>query len=328
MDILIIDIGCTHLKSIIYRAGSIIDKRVVETPDNASDIMHYASYFANLALQDGFEISGIIPMSFSESVITESLDGDLTLYGVYPDVPQCLRLPYELTGYPNVFKGVLTILRHLKSQNMKLHRALPVSAMVAVQLTGNTLWCMWDHMHASNTGLYGNGKWLDEVNDYSDWIYTRHTGCPFKSVVGNFAGTDIPVFLGGHDSLFAMYPKPFAYISCGTYLTASQPSEFMVEPKEDYWRNVRYVQDVNGVYHRQLCMKSTGKIDRNQIVEIRHFLTTDEVIVFGSYAQEMSEVLYDYAFQTTIVQDQQFIGAGKAAERGVYDRQSIGANAA
>lgn len=327
MDILILDIGCTHLKSIIYRAGSIIYQHVVETPDNASDIMHYASYFADLALQDGFELSGIIPMSFSESVITESPNGELTLYGVYPDVPSVSRPSYEQTGYPyDVFKGVCMTLPHLKSSGQQLHRVLPVSAMIAVVLAANHSWKMWDHMHASNTGLYGNGKWLPEAEQYSDWIYLEHTGSPFRSCVGSYEG--IPVLLGGHDTLFAMYPKSFAYISCGTYITASQPQSFMVEAKEGWEKNVRWVQDVNGVYHRQLCMKSTGKIDHNQIIEICHFLSTDNVLVFGSYAQEMSEVLVDYAFSPVVVEDQQFIGAGRAAELGIRNYQNIGSAAA
>lgn len=329
MDILIIDIGCTHSKSLIYRAGKIIDKQVVSTPDDAQGIVDISTQFVNKALSDGYELSGVIPMSFSESVIAEGEDGSLTLYGVYPNVPDCPRPPYEITGYPfEVFKGVCTILPYLKSTGQKIKRALPVSATVAVQLTGNTLWQMWDHMHASNTGLYGAGEWLNEADIYSDWIYMEHTGYPFKATVGVIPNTWIPVFLGGHDSLFGIHPNAQAYVSCGTYITASQPSEFMSEVKEDYWRNVRYVQDVNGQYHRQLCMKSTGQIDHNQIVKIRQFLSTDDVLVFGSYALDLAHVLVDYGFYPVVVENQQFYGAGKAAEQGIYDRQNIGANAA
>lgn len=328
MDILIIDIGCTHSKSIIYRAGKIIDKHVVDTPQDAQGIVDTAKLFVDKAISDGYELSGIIPMSFSESVILEYIDYTLKLYGVYPDVPDVSRPAWEDTGYPyDVFQGVCQILPHIKDTEKDVSRVLPVSATIAVQLTNCIGWKMWDTMHASNTGLYGDGKWLTEVDMlYSDWIYMKHTGSPFRSVVGYYSG--IPVLLGGHDQLFAMYPKPFAYISCGTYITASQPSEFMVEVKEGWAKNVRYVQDVNGVYHKQMCMKSRGEIDLDQVMEIRQFLSTDKVVVFGSYAKEMSEVLYDYSFETTILEDQQFIGAGMAAERGVYDRQNLGANVA
>lgn len=329
MDILVLDIGCTRTKSLIVRAGDIVERHIAKTPEDAEGILETAKCFVDKAFRDGYELQGIMPISFSESVIAETIDGEVTLYGPYmPDMPVFSRPPYELTGYPcDTFPGVCTILAYLKSIKAELFRVLPVSAMIAVALTHNTQWKMWDHMHASNTGLYGNSKWLDDSDAYKDWMDTEHTGFPFYAV-GVLSHSTVPVFLGGHDSLFSIYPKSGAYISCGTYITASQPAEFMVEVRQDDAKSVRYVQDTHGKYHRQLCMKSSGKVDHNQLIKIRQFMSTDEVIVLGAYAHELSNVLVDYAFAPIVVADQQFMGAAAAAETGIYDRQSAGANAA
>ena len=330
MDILILDIGCTFSKALVYRADKIISRFVDRTPETAQCIIDTAISLVDAVLADGYEISAIIPMSFSESVITEDHDGDLTLFGVMKNVLPGVERPHYLkTGYPyHTFLSPAQQLEFNRSNKQTLRRALPVSTTIAVHLTNNELWKMWDHTHASNSGLYGNGKWLKEADKYEKWIYTKHTGSPFRSVVGSLKDTNIPVFLGGHDTLFAMYPKPYAYVSCGTYITASQPCEFMVEAREDWFKDVRWLQDVNGVYHRQLCMKSTDEIDHVQINRIRHFLSTDEIVVFGSYAEEMAGVLYDYAFQTKIVKDQQFIGAGRAVEEGLKQYSNMGTAAA
>lgn len=301
MDILVLDIGCSRMKSVIYRGNKLLEKTSVVTPQNAEGIMKVSVDLVNKAYADGYELSGIIPTSFSESVIVEDQAGKLMLFGPVLPVPWMSgpRPSYDETGYPdNSFVGVCRILHRLKSTGLySFRRALPVSAMVAVQLVSNTEWKTWDWMHASNTGLYGNKQWLVDAESFEDWLDVDGTVSP-DTIVGELAdGT--PVFLGGHDSLFGIYPEGGAYVSCGTYITASQPSEFMSNPGED----VRYVQDVRGTYHRQLCFESQGELSQADALRIYEFLKTFDVKVFGSYANEMADMLRDYSILPHLAED-------------------------
>ncbi len=335
MDILVLDVGCTHMKAVVVRAQTVIEKIKVNTPQLAEGIVRTAKSFVDRVFSQGYELQGVIPISFSESIISETDDGRLRLWGpTYWDDDLSVSIiggDYEKSGYPDVFPGVYKYLSYIdflsEKQDAHFKRVLPVSTMIAAQLVGNRGWNMWDCTHASNTGLYGDGQWLSEASEkYSRWFDTKRTVTSYTEV-GRIL-PNIPVFAGGHDTLLAMFPKHYAYISCGTYIIASQPTQWMQEVKEDYPAKVRYLQSPTYQYQRQLCMKSKGRIDHDQINEIRQFMTTDDVVVMGNWASEMAEVLVDYSFNPVVKTDEQFIGAAAAAQQGVYDRQNIGSFAA
>lgn len=313
MDILVLDIGCSYMKSIIYRGNDLLEKTTQFTPHEASGIVQAAFDLISKAYADGYELAGIIPTSFSESIIVEDQDGKLILFG--PVLPASWmhepRPSYDETGYPmDSFVGVCRALQRLKSTHLySFRRALPVSAMVAVQLAGNTQWKTWDHMHASNSGLYGNGKWIKAAEPYEACLNILETASPNTCVGEMTDGT--PVFLGGHDSLFNIYPKGEAYVSCGTYITASEPAKFMENGAEA----VRFVQDAVGNYHRQICFESLGHLSQMHALKIYEFLkTTCLVKVFGSYANEMADMLHGYGVATYFpddVHNAQFRGAAQ-----------------
>ncbi len=310
MDILVLDIGCSNMKSIICRGNDLLEKTSVPTPQDAIGILTAANDLIGKASASGYELSAVIPTSFSESVIVEGIDGTLRLFG--PVLPETLmreqRPSYGDTGYPiDSFVGVCRILRYLKSTHHSFRRALPVSAMIAVHLASNTDWKTWDYMHASNSGLYGNGKWIAAAEPYKDWLNIRETASPNTCVGKLVDGT--PVFLGGHDSLFGIYPGGEAYVSCGTYITASEPAEFM----KDSGENIRYVQDAHGTYHRQICFEASGHLSQTHALKIYEFLNAPLVKVFGSYANEMADMLNGYGVATYLpdVHNAQFRGAAQ-----------------
>lgn len=327
MDILIIDIGCTWTKSVVLRAGKVFEKFVARTPVSANDLMAVVWELVNKVFAAGYALQGVLPISFSESVIVETRDGDLRLFGPYipEDVvfPETHRPSYWLTGYPrDPFPGVVSQLAYIDALGLDIKRVLPVSSMVAALLCGESSWAAWDSMHASNSGLYGDGAWLSDARDYS--FMSGESALPPSTVVGEFPnGT--PVFLGGHDSLFAGYPQTPAYVSCGTYMTVSEPSKFSEVHKEVDEVSVRYVEDATGRYHRQKCWLSSGRIRAGDAQKIREFLCVDDVLVFGRYTAEMVSVLKNYGFSPRACVDAQWMGAAAVAEKGVYDRQSVGA---
>ena len=293
MDILILDIGCSYTKAFVYRNNKVIEKWWLETILTADGIINASRKLVDRAYIEGFEISVIIPTSFSESVIVEDIDGTLELFG--PTLPfeiaDAPLPPYIATGYPSTFPGVGRILYYL--MGYRIRRALPVSAMISTQLTDNVDWKLWDWTHASNTGLYGDGHWKKEAQLYSEWLRTDQSSSPFTCVGRMKNG--VPVLLGGHDTLFAIYPDAQAYVSTGTYITASEPSGFMSRIPE-VSDSVRYVQDTLGNYHRQLCFKAPCQLTLDVARQIHEFLNTPAIRVFGVYAHEMGNLLTEFQF--------------------------------
>ena len=295
MDILVLDIGCSYTKAFVYRNNKVIEKWRLKTILTADGIIDASRKLVNRADAEGFEFSVVIPTSFSESVIVEDVEGNLELFGpTLPfEVANAPLPPYIATGYPSTFPGVGRILYHLISLEYPIRRALPVSAMVSAQLAGNADWKFWDWTHASNTGIYGNGHWKKEARLYREWLNINQSISPF-TCVGNMEN-GVPVLLGGHDTLFAIYPDAQAYVSTGTYIIASEPAGFMSRIPE-VSDSVRYVQDTLGNYHRQICFKAPGKLTLDVARRIHEFLNTPAIRVFGVYAHEMGNLLSEFRF--------------------------------
>ena len=92
MDILVLDIGCSWTKAFVYRDDKVAEKWRLKTTLTADGIMDASRKLVNRAYMEGFEISIIIPTSFSESVIAEDIDGTLELFGP--------TLPFEVADAP------------------------------------------------------------------------------------------------------------------------------------------------------------------------------------------------------------------------------------
>lgn len=309
MDILVLDIGCTNSKAIVFSGSEITFRTSVKTPNNAQGIVDTARSLLGRVLSEGYELQGVILTSFSESVIVENADGELNLYGPYYET-DVNEINYPATGYPcDPFPGVACILRDLKKRGEDVQRALPVSTMVAVQLVNNAAWRTWDWTHASNTGLYGRGRWIDDfLAAYHDWFDTKTAVHPNK-IVGYINGLT-PVFIGGHDTVFSIFNRDSkAYVSTGTYITASEPCIFDPIPGEKQ-KQIRYLQGVNGWYHRQVCYKREGHFSQLDALKIRETLSTNRIMVFGDQSHEVAGMLTDYDFNV-IEQgnDLQHIGA-------------------
>ena len=297
MDILVLDIGCSYTKAFLYRNNKVVEKWQLETTLTADGIIDASKKLVDRAYTEGFEISVIIPTSFSESVIVEDIDDTLSLFG--PTLPfkivDAPLPPYISTGYPSTFPGVGRILYHLMKLECPIRRALPVSAMVSAQLAGNPDWYIWDCTHASNTGLYGDGQWKKEAHLYHEWLNTSQSVSPFTCVGKMENG--VPVLLGGHDTLFAIYPESEAYVSTGTYIIASEPAGFMSRIPE-VSDSVRYVQDTLGNYHRQICFKAPRPLSLDVARQIHEFLNTPAIRVFGVYAHELGNLLTEFQFSS------------------------------
>ena len=307
MSTLIIDLGCSNLKFILYKGGDFDHFLQVPTPQTVEDILHAISQ----RLQDGYyyidegefrratPVSTIMIISFSDAVFYDTDDGMFHQLLPLDDIRQHPELPsYQETGNPtnSQLPGIGNQLLHIRDTvGLKnIRKILPPSLFIAAHLTGNTEWKRWDITHASNSGMwdYTRGKWHQAMETFFEagiideevvkpsevlW-HARETGYP-----------EIKFLCGGHDTVFAnALDIPYStkpYISCGTWVTASAESEFR---KLDPRHSSRFVIAPNGTTLHQLCFKSNAKDLRYAIKFLEKKQLSAPVRVFGGWAEEAS----------------------------------------
>ena len=305
MSTLIIDLGNSHLKFILYKEGNFDHFLQVPTPQTVERILHAISqrlqggyyYIGEGEFRRATPVSTIMIISFSDAVFYDTDDGTfnqihpLSAIDPHPELP-----PYQETGNPgnSQLSGIGNQLFHLRDTvGLKnVRKILPPSLFVAAHLTGTTEWKQWDITHASNSGMwdYKRGEWHQAMESFFE------AGVIGKEVVKpsevlwhshEIGYHEIKFLCGGHDTVFAnANDVPYStkpYISCGTWLTASAESEFR---KLDSRHPSRFVIAPNGTTLHQLCFKSNAKDISYAVKFLEKKHLSAPVRVFGGWAEE------------------------------------------
>ena len=302
MSTLIIDLGNSHLKFILYKKGNFDHFWQVSTPETVEGILHAisqrlqgGSYYINEGeFRRATPISTIMIISFSDAVFYEKTDGSfhqLDYIHSVPEHPECP--PYQITGKPtnSTLNSIANYLLHLRDtvglQNIK--RILPPSAFITAQLAGNQDWKTWDITHASNSGMwdYEKGKWHAAMLPFFEAGVIAEKVVPCNTVVSEFP-SGVKYLLGGHDSTFVnANDVPYStkpYLSLGTWTTASTESEFR---KLDRCHPSRFVIAPNGTILHQLCIKSSKHSLQLGIGFLKRKQLSAPIQVFGGWAKEV-----------------------------------------
>ena len=304
MSTLIIDLGCSNLKFILYKGGNFDHFFQVPTPQTVEGILHAifqrlqgGYYYINEGeFRRATPVNTIMIISFSDAVFYDTDDGALHQLLPLDDIRQHPELPpYQETGKPrnSQLVGIGNQLLHIRDtvglENVR--KILPPSLFVAAHLTGNTEWKRWDITHASNSGMwdYKHARWHqamqpffeagvidEEVVKPSEVLWHSHEiGYP-----------EIKFLCGGHDTVFAnANDVPYStkpYVSLGTWVTASAESEFR---KLDSRHPSRFVIAPNGTTLHQLCFKSNVENLSYAVKFLEKKQLSAPVRVFGGWAE-------------------------------------------
>ena len=316
MDVAVIDIGNSFTKAYMCQASrkgiEVLKESRKRTARSFDGIFAGVTDLLSEVEADGFYLSGIIFSGFSDAVVLHYVTGKYQLvFALDPGQQQTrFNLPYSRTGYTTLFPNLHERLRtaHLHG---KIARALPVSAMVAARLCGNTAWKHWDITHASNSGMWDHisQKWI--TTEHSD-IIDPHIVLP-ASVVGDYL--HIPVMVGGHDTLFCCANTPKAYVTTGTWTIASQPQQAF-SPDTDQETAVRWLCDAESRLHKQILFKTPETLEDLVFERVANFMDgcDVEIVVSGAFAKEMADRLKQH-FDITLVENLQYTEAAQYAWR-------------
>ena len=324
MKVLILDIGCSNTKCFAYQGDgervSLIEWKQFSTQLNSikeivKDCEHIIDAFVKIDKPDC-----ILTTSFSDSVVAVDNRGSIKLHAPSDACVSERELPpYLETGYSKVFSGLFPRLHDLKNERSgrfnTMLRALPISAFISSVLCFNTEWKTWDWTHASNTGAWkqSHQEWI--LSEFSH-LFSSETVSPAK-IIGE--REDIPIMLGGHDQVFITANMTSAYVSTGTWTTASVP-QYIFLPDESESDKVRWLRDPSQSLHKQICFKTPRKLTEDVFNRIDAFLQknmveTKEIAVVGSFAHQMAAELQGRDFIPRVREFMQHEEAAKFALR-------------
>ena len=305
MSTLIIDLGNSHLKFILYKEGDCDHFFQVPTPQTVEGILHAISqrlqggyyYIDEGEFRRATPVNTMMIISFSDAIFYDTDDGTFNQIHPLSAIEQHPELPlYQETGKPtnSQLSGIGNQLLHLRDtvglENVR--KILPPSLFVAAHLTGNTEWKRWDITHASNSGMwdYKRGTWHRAMEPFFEaGVIDKEVVKPSEVLWHSheIGYHEIKFLCGGHDTVFAnANDVPYStkpYISCGTWVTASAESEFR---KLDARHPSRFVIAPNGTILHQLCFKSNAENLSHTVKFLAKKQLSAPVRVFGGWAEE------------------------------------------
>ena len=303
MRVNVIDIGCSFTKVYSVEDGKILGHCKLPTVPHRI-VSHALS--AHGEIRKKFGGDAVIVISTSDSVVVEYKSKEHQWF--LHDVPKKWQeglTPYKKSGHPRneALRGAANqMLWLLKNERMfNMNRILPVSTYIAALIADDSSWHCWDITHATNSGFYDydKGGWADEAQPFIE------AGLIGKDILPSSGGWDInsenySVFLGGHDSTFAVANDiPYSthpYVSCGTWTTVSvESTPDLIEDKGES----RFIAAPNGTVLQQLCFLSDDSDEgrAKAVNRVKTFLERKfqgakaaPVRVFGTWGEQM---LYD-----------------------------------
>ncbi len=264
MDILILDIGNSYTKATVYGlpSGIRFDKWL-RTPPDKSELMGVIHNLLGRVHANGFHLSAIMPISFSDALVCYTENGDVIF-------TNCDHQAMTMHGESGSY--ILQQISKQKDDDIAIEKTLPYSAYVAAQLSGAEI-KTWDWTHASNIDLNNT---LDEKDQKVNPVSPT-------TIVGTLGTTQTKIMLGGHDTTFMISDIENPYIHCGTWITAGFQSKMIGYEK---YRLIRTLLDSKARTHVQLCLNSQS--DYHLLLDpfIRNFEDGTTFEVSGVWGKE------------------------------------------
>lgn len=311
MKIQVFDVGNTFTKDTCFEikdGGDSLDSRCVTSGKRATLPNMLDTFHLLDRVLDENQPDAAIFLSMSDNI---TLLQNSTAVWIpaseprHPYAPPETRPPFAQTGTSpfSSWQGItntLALARRMITGFTRV-RVLPVSAACAAHLAGENYFNTWDITHASNSGIfsfqipspdprYPQSGWHPYAYEYIErgWINKDIVKCNYPL---KHKKTGIPLLIGGHDSTFANANDiPFstkAYISLGSWMTASVESSVRPDWVDAEENDERYLIAPNGSILKQICFENVGAArQKDKLVDFmkRHLThTTSPILIFGGW---------------------------------------------
>ena len=258
MNTLILDVGCSNTKYVLYTDGEMVQWWKHATPPIQNLAMFQELLKRYELIKVDYGVEKLLTISYSDSLFYQTVGGTIHHIGVFTDIEKHAHVPdYQIAGKPDNSEllGMAHQLLHLRDKVglTDIKRILPPATMFASYLSGNHDWNTWDITHASNSGMwdYENADWCSEMEPFID------AGIIDAKVVKPKTPIDDTICVGGHDSVFVnANDTPYStkpYLSLGTWVTASVEKPFR---KRDRNSLTRFVVAPNSTTLEQICINA------------------------------------------------------------------------
>ena len=293
MDILIVDIGTSYMKAMLFRNGVQFESWRDRTPQGDIDkIIDTALGFLNKATAEGYEINGTIVTSLSDCIVIEYGDGSRYMYWSDQGLLTSEGMPpYEVSGksqQPGLYGMGHQLAWVMQSRDLDdIHRILPVSTYVASILGGDPNWNSWEVTHASNSGMFNmtsRGDWSSHMSP----LLESNCICTAIEMPSAIVGRKdyMPVIIGGHDTTFTYDDWDDPYITVGTWVTVGKVQDSFNPQIYDIDLHARWLMDTKERMHEQLCIKSDDPMLYDKVSRFLLAKNYKNIAVVGSWANE------------------------------------------
>lgn len=297
MDILVLDIGTSYMKAMLFRDGLQIESWRDQTPQGDIDkIVDLALDFQSKATAAGYEINGTIVTSLSDCIVIEYGDGSRYMYWSNQDTMTDDGIPpYEISGkpkQPGLYGMAHQLAWTIKSRDLDdVHRILPVSTYVAAVIGGDPNWNSWEVTHASNSGMFNmtsRGDWSSHMSP----LLKANCICTAIEMPSAIVGRKdyMPVIIGGHDTTFTYDDWDEPYITVGTWVTIGKvqddfdPHRFVQDSHDII--HIRWLMDTHERIHSQLCVKADDPELYHKVSLAARLMQIKDARIVGSWSSE------------------------------------------